>query len=252
MKGRKDRTAKSKICIFVSICLAAMLFTSCDFRLMSRREVEEQLKKRYGREFTVISSESVTDDYYDDDVYRVKLYVVSPEDDPDTRFYAYNIVEGESFGVPGFRNSLTDTYAADLIGAAFEERAADTELGYEFSYTYPIKSSSQYHSRLRITIDPVFPEDLEEVCELLSRTFADVLGKIPAWEGMGTEAWIMVRYREPDWPKEDVCSVWITPFSQECWNTETKKLEWISLGADAEVILECIMHEVNRYKGNPY
>lgn len=35
---------------------------------MSKREVEEQLKKWYGQEFTILSSVSVTDDYYYDDV----------------------------------------------------------------------------------------------------------------------------------------------------------------------------------------
>ena len=42
----------------------ALLLTSCDFRLKSEREVEKYLEKQYGQEFTVLSSESVTDDYY--------------------------------------------------------------------------------------------------------------------------------------------------------------------------------------------
>ena len=48
------------------ICALVLLLTSCDFRFMSKQEVEEYLEKQYGQEFTVLSSESVTDDYYDD------------------------------------------------------------------------------------------------------------------------------------------------------------------------------------------
>ena len=64
------------------ICFAFILIAglvSCDFRLMSKWEVETQLEQRYGQEFTVLSSASVTDDYYDDDVWRVKAYVVAPD-----------------------------------------------------------------------------------------------------------------------------------------------------------------------------
>ena len=57
---------KARICFASLICVLAILFTSCDFRLKSKREVEKYLEKQYGQEFTVLSSESVTDDYYND------------------------------------------------------------------------------------------------------------------------------------------------------------------------------------------
>ena len=42
MKGRGKMTGKVKarICFASLICVLALLLTSCDFRLMSRREVE--------------------------------------------------------------------------------------------------------------------------------------------------------------------------------------------------------------------
>ena len=129
---------KARICFVSLICALAVLLTSCDFRLISKREVKEYLERQYGQEFTVLSSESVTDDYYDDDVWRVRAYIVSLKDNPDTCFYAFNVVEGESFGIFGFRNWLIDTYASDIIGTAFLEQAADTELEYELYYTYPV------------------------------------------------------------------------------------------------------------------
>ena len=119
---------KARICFASLICVLAILFTSCDFRLKSKREVEKYLEKQYGQEFTVLSSESVTDDYYDDDVWMVRAYTVSPKDDPETQFFVFNKVEGESFGVPGFRNGLQDTYSLDIFGKAFEIRAADTDV----------------------------------------------------------------------------------------------------------------------------
>ena len=61
---------KIGICFASLICALVLLLTSCDFRLKSEREVEKYLEKQYGQEFTVLSSESVTDDYYHDDVWR--------------------------------------------------------------------------------------------------------------------------------------------------------------------------------------
>ena len=125
-----------------------LLLTSCDFQLMSDREVEQTLGRNYGREFTVISSERISSDDYSSDVYRAKVYVVSPKDDPETQFFAFNTVRGESFGVPGFANGLSDTYALDIFREAFERRAADTDVEYSFDYIYPVRSSSVYYSDL--------------------------------------------------------------------------------------------------------
>lgn len=221
-----------KIGLLLLACVLLMSLTNCgcDFCLMSKREVEEQLEKRYGQEFTVLSSASVTDDY-DDDVWRVKVYVVSPNDDSDISFYAYNIVEGESFGVPGFRNSLTDTYSLDIFAEAFEARAADTDVEYTFSYSYPIKSSSVYYSALNVNIEPVTPENLSAVCTLLSQAYADTFEKI-----QDTPSWVTVRltYREPAWTKDQSCFIMIDSY------------ELLDLDTDAESIQEYILNEVER------
>ena len=87
-----------KIGLIILACVLLLSLKNCDFRLMTKWEVEENLKKRYGQEFTVLSSASVTEDYYDDNVWRVRLYVVSPKDDPEMQFFAFNTVEGENFG----------------------------------------------------------------------------------------------------------------------------------------------------------
>lgn len=230
-----------KIGLLLLTSILIISLTACDFHIKSQREVEKYLEERYGQEFTVLSSASVTDDY-DSDVWRAKVYTVSPKDDPDTCFYVFNIVEGESFGVPGFRNLMKDTYTSDTIGAIFEELAEGTNLEYELNYTSPVKSSTEYHSGLRITIDPVSPENLTEVCELLSQTFTDTLVKIPGAETlMITTITIIIHYREQDWPEEDFCSIWISPFSEY-----HQDQGWVPIDTDADAIREYILSEVSR------
>ena len=168
-----------KIGLIILACVLLLSLTNCgDMRLLTNREVEENLKKRYGQEFTVLSSASVTEDYYDDNVWRVRLYVVSPKDDPEMQFFVFNTVEGENFGVPGFRNGLQDTYDLDIFCKAFEMRAMDTKVEYSFNYFYPIKSSSVYYSHLYVNIEPVSSENLKTVCTVLSQAYTDTFEEI--------------------------------------------------------------------------
>lgn len=213
---------KTGICFASLICALALLLTSCDFRLKSEREVEKYLEKQYGQEFTVLSSESVTDDYYNDDVWRVMAYTVSPKDDLETQFFVFNTVEGESFGVPGFRNGLQDTYSLDVFGKAFETRAADTDMEYSFDYFYPIKSSLVYYSDLCVNIEPVSSENLETVCTVLSQAYADtseVVKNIPYG------VIIVLTYREPTWPENQSCLIRIDSFCLSGFDTNTETIE---------------------------
>ena len=224
---------KARICFASLICALALLLTSCDFRLKSEREVEKYLEKQYGQEFTVLSSESVTDDYYNDDVWRVMAYTVSPKDDPETQFFVFNKVEGESFGVPGFRNGLQDTYSLDVFGKAFETRAADTDMEYSFEYFYPIKSSLVYYSDLYVNIEPVSSENLETVCTVLSQAYADtseVVNNIP----YGVT--VMLTYREPTWLENQSCLIRID------------SLYLSSLDTNTETIEKYILDEVGKYQ----
>ena len=195
---------KAGICFASLICALALLLTSCDFRLKSEREVEKYLEKQYGQEFTVLSSESVTDDYYNDDVWRVMAYTVSPKDDPETQFFLFNTVEGESFGVPGFRNGLQDTYSLDIFGRAFETRAAETDVEYSFNYFYPVKSSSVYYSCLYVDIEPVSLGNLEMVCTVLSQAYADTFGIV---KDIPYGVTVNLTYREPAWSEDQSCLI---------------------------------------------
>ena len=221
-----------KIGLAVLACLMLLLLKNCDFRLLSNREVEESLERRYGQEFQVRSSHSVTDDYYDGDVWQVRLYVVSPKDEPETQFFVFNTVEGESFGVPGFRNGLRDTYALDIFGKAFETRAAGTDVPYSFSYSYPLKHSSVYYSDLYVNIEPVSSENLETVCAVLSQAYADTFERV---KDIPYGVSIMLTYREPTWPEDRSCFIRIG-----FYELSTK------LDTSAEAIEAYILDEVER------
>ena len=225
---------KTRICFASLICALALLLASCGFRLMSGREVEEYLERQYGREFTVLSSESVTDDYDDDDVWRVRAYTVSLKDDPETQFFVFNTVEGESFGVPGFRNGLRDTYSLDIFGKAFETRAVDTDVQYSFDHFYPVKSSPVYYSDLYVNIEPVSSENLETVCAVLSQAYADTFEKV---KSIPSGVSIMLTYREPAWPEDQSCFVRIGFYELST-----------TIDTSAEAIQEYILNEVDKYQ----
>ena len=160
--------------------------------------------------------------YFSHPVWRVMAYTVSPKDDPETQFFVFNTVEGESFGVPGFRNGLHDTYSLDVFGKAFETRAADTDMEYSFDYFYPIKSSLVYYSDLCVNIEPVSSENLETVCTVLSQAYADtseVVKNIP----YGVT--VMLTYREPTWPENQPCLIRIDSFYLSGFDTNTETIE---------------------------
>lgn len=235
MKGRAKMAGKIKtgICFASLICALVLLLTSCDFRLKSEREVEKYLEKQYGQEFMVLSSESVTDDYYEDDVWRVRAYTVSPKDDLQTQFFVFNTVEGESFGVPGFRNGLQDTYSLGIFGRAFETRAADTDVQYSFDYFYPVKSSSVYYSDLYVNIEPVSSGNLETVCMVLSQAYADTFEKAQV---MPSGVSVMLTYKEPAWLEDQSCLIRIDSFYLSGFDTNTETIE------------KYILDEVSKYQ----
>ncbi len=224
---------KARVCFASLICTLMLLLTSCGFHLMSKREVEEYLEKQYGQKFTVISSESVTDDYYEDDVWRVRAYTVSPKDDLQTQFFVFNTVEGESFGVPGLANRLSDTYSLDIFGKAFETRAADTDVKYSFDYFYPVKSSSVYYSDLYVNIEPVSSGNLETVCMVLSQAYADTFEKAQV---MPSGVSVMLTYKEPAWPEDQSCLIRIDSFYLSGFDTNTETIE------------KYILDEVSKYQ----
>ena len=212
---------KTSICFASLICALALLLTSCDFRLMSKQEVEEYLERQYGQEFIVLSSESVTDDYYDD-VWRVRVYTVSPKDGPETQFFVFNTVEGERFGVLGFSNRLSDSYSLDIFSKAFETRAAEKDVEYSFNYFYPVKSSSVYYSRLYVDIKPVSSENLEIVCTVLSQAYTDTFEIV---KDIPYGVTVNLTYRKTEWPEDRSCLIKIDSLYLNRFDTNAETIE---------------------------
>lgn len=137
-------------------------------------------------------------------------------------FFVFNTVEGESFGVPGFRDGLQDTYSLDIFGRAFEMRAAETDVEYSFNYFYPVKSSSVYYSRLYVDIEPVALENLEMVCTVLSQAYADTYGIV---KDIPYGVTVNLTYREPAWPEDQSCLIRIDTLYLSTHDTNTGTIE---------------------------
>lgn len=152
------------------------------------------------------------------------------------KFCVFNTVEGESFGVPGVRNYLHDTYVGDIMKTVFLERVADSRQEYTLKYNHPVKSLSKYHSYLWISFDHVYPEDLDEISTLLSATFTEVIEKIPGVKEKSSSTHFRLFYRERDWPDDKYCLIDISPFTEYKWNKDLGVNELIQFNADADAI----------------
>ena len=149
------------------------------------------------------------------------------------QFFVFNTVEGESFGVPGFRNGLQDTYSLGIFGKAFETRAADTDVQYSFDYFYPVKSSSVYYSDLYVNIEPVSSGNLETVCMVLSQAYSDTFEKAQV---MPFGVSVMLTYKEPAWLEDQSCLIRIDSFYLSGFDTNTETIE------------KYILDEVSKYQ----
>lgn len=222
------------VCLIVAGVLLLGVYTASDMRLMGDRELEKLLTERYGREFEVISSRKLKEGERAEGVWRAKLLEVAPAGEPERRFWAFNIVTAESGGLPGAANGLTYTYVEDMLLAAFEERAVDMGLEYEVKYRcYPFKEQTEYYGDLDILIDPVGPENLGPVCEVLAGTIGDLRERLPAGYDLAMHMNCKIIYREADWPVGETCTVHFWP---------TKPLP-----EGAEGIREYIQAEADRY-----
>lgn len=187
MNYRKIKT----ICITGAMAALAMLvLTSCGLLqpLMSNKEMEKRLQELYGEEFVVASSKS----FPTNDAFRAKVYVVSPKDEPDFTFYAFNFIVGETGGVPGVKRSLTETYAEKKIQTKFDEYAAAEGLEYTSEYFTRLgnkkvvsESSSDYYTNILNTFT-VTPETLDDFSHKLSTILNKIIEEEPFLENMST------------------------------------------------------------------
>lgn len=215
-------------------------FASLRLLTMSDQEVESQLEDRYGEPFTVLFSEPIGGDEQVEGIWTARVYTVVPERNPKEIFFAYSTVEGENFGVPGFRKGLSDTYQLDRLKALLEEAAEKSGLTLSFTYfRAPFQETEEhYYSAIRAEMD-ITPQTLNAYCEALStaiQTFVDETGLTPDEDSVS--AAFLLQYRETGWPDDFLCSIrldWNDPLSGP-------------LNYRVESIRNTLLHEIADFK----
>lgn len=201
------------ICVVVGIVLLMLLYLGWDARFMSNQELLANLERHYGQEFTLISTRSLKEAERAEDVWRVKVFELAPAAAPEQRFWAFNIVSSESGGIFGASNGLLDTYDAQIMIAAFKERAAQAGLAYELTYrSYPCREPAKYYSEIYVNIDLTDWNKLPEICELAADSVADALAQLPSGYNYAIGVDFVFNYRELDWPLDKFYPLRVTPF----------------------------------------
>ena len=197
------RKYKSLLVLIGLILVISAVCVSCAPSLMSNREVENYLQELYGIPFEVIDAQRISDEHLQEGVWAAKVYEVIPQDEPDSPFWAYSIISGETGGVLGFQEGFRDTYALkqmeEILGDALERAGISVEFKYE---TSPCKDMDEkYFSGLLILID-VSPDNLRLACETVSSALQEVLDETALTGESKTTANIHFSYREDSWEKD--------------------------------------------------
>lgn len=170
------RKYKSLLVLIGLILVISAVCVSCAPSLMSNREVENYLQELYGIPFEVIDAQRISDEHLQEGVWAAKVYEVIPQDDPDSPFWAYSIISGETGGVPGFQEGFRDTYALKQMEEILRDALERAGISVKFKYeTSPCKDMDEkYFSGLLILID-VSPDNLRLACETVSSALQEVL-----------------------------------------------------------------------------
>lgn len=233
------------IIISLGIVILAVL-TSCVPSLKSNREVENHLQELYGIPFEVIDAQRISDEHLQEGVWAAKVYEVIPQDNPDSPFWAYSIISGETGGVPGFQEGFRNTYALkqmeEILGDALETAGISVEFKYE---TSPCKDMDEkYFSGLRIFID-VGPDNLRLACETVSSALQEVLDETALTSASPTTAYISFYYRDESWEKGEFALAFFSLFYWRNWDEENG-YSWGPLDFSVEALEKTILHEVER------
>ena len=231
------------IIIGLGIVILAVL-TSCVPSLKSYREVENHLQELYGIPFEVIDAQRISDEHLQEGVWAAKVYEVIPQDDPDSPFWAYSIISGETGGVPGFQSGMLNTYGLDQIERILTDALEMAGFNVSVAYgTYPCKDMDEkYFSSLRMLID-VDQENLHLACETVSLALQEVIDETVLTGESITHALVSFRYREESWEADQHCTVDFSLFYWRNWSEEEGYF-WGALDFSAEALEKTILHEV--------
>ena len=243
-KARRKPFTLFFVLIGLTMAMSATL-CSCGALLDSDREVDRHLQDLSGIPFEVIDAQRISDEHLQEGVWAAKVYEVIPQDDPDSPFWAYSIISGETGGVPGFQEGFRNTYALkqmeEILGDALETVGISVEFKYE---TSPCKDMDEkYFSGLRILID-VGPDNLRLACETVSSALQEVLDETALTSGSPTTASISFYYREESWEKGEFALAIFSLFYWRNWDEENG-YTWGPLDFSAETLEKTILHEAD-------
>ena len=100
--------------------------------------------------------------------------------------------------------------------------------------------SAEYYSGLGIVIEPVGPDALGAVCQVLADACRDTLEAIPGAAGESVEVRVLLRYREEAWGEGAYCAYRVSLFSAMNFDYEVEMERFVS----AEALEESVLAEV--------
>ena len=237
------RKYKSLLFLIGLILVISAVCVSCAPSLKSNREVETHLQELYGIPFEVIDAQRISDEHLQEGVWAAKVYEVIPQDDPDSPFWAYSIISGETGGVPGFQEGFRDTYALKQMEEILRDALERAGISVKFKYeTSPCKDMDEkYFSGLLILID-VSPDNLRLACETVSSALQEVLDETALTYTSPTTAHISFYYREDGWGKSEFALAIFSLFYWRNWDEEDG-YTWGPLDFSSEALEKTILHE---------
>ena len=248
MTGRtKFRLQKKQLLWAVPILAAVLVALRISFGPSSRSAMRQHLRERYNREFVILSTEKVPCDLLGHRVYSARTFTAAPKDDPDLRFFASSYWATDGFW-PVIHHYYNDSYEEEQMLRIWEEEARTAGADYSLILErYPCSREAQTFRSGYDVVLSFGPEDLDQICPLLSQSMERMLAETPAQQGQMTSSTLRLRYREEDWPEDDCCTVDLILF-YSLFHTGSSTFEWQSIDTDPGAIRQYILEEAARYE----
>lgn len=248
----KRRRLKNQHILWAILLLAALFWLY--YLLLgpsSRFGMAKQLRERYGRDFVILSSEKASDDRLGHCVFSARTFVAAPRDDRDFRFYASSYLASDGFW-PVLHRYYNDSYIEDQLLRIWETDARAAGLDYKVNRNrYPLSGQGEaFCSGFWVNID-VTPDNLDQVCALLSASMERMLAEAPAEQGDMLSFAFNLRYREDSWLEDDFNLTELSLF-YSLYASKDGTYEWRGIDTDAQAIRQYVLDNAARYASWKY
>ena len=247
VRGRRPVIGLIVRAVLILAALWAALYIC--FGPASRFGMARHLKERYGRDFVILSAETAPNGMLDSRVFTARTFTAAPKNDPDFRFYASSYLATDGFW-PVLHRYYNDTYVEDQMLRIWEEdaRAAGLECASHRERRPLSRQEETFCSGYWVNIH-LTPDNLDQVCALLSHSMERMLAETPARQGELLSFRFNLFYREDSWPEDDSNLTMLTLFYNSYHvDSSSHKYEWRSIDTDLEAIRQYILDEAARYE----